>query len=342
MTGADRPPWSVRMAERPGGSPLRLSLVAFVLLASLFAAVEALLGRFTVIAREPHAASDFRIALALVGLVAYLLGAFPAAVRGAERTLRELAPAFLDRARVAEELADATGRRRSQRLARVGTFGVVLFLLVPLATNLTPATWILWHLPPEAIVHRLLLGPLGWLATRLNALMWIESRRLASLGANGLRIDLLDLRPLAALARAGLRHTLIGAGQISFLLIAFLDDQIAPGLPFVLAVGCVANLGLSAAALWLPLRGAHQAILREKSAELERSTLQLRARAEAGAREAPGALADALAWRHHVEAVPDWPIDLPTLRRFVLYLAIPLGSWLGGAVVDLLVERVAR
>jgi hypothetical protein len=97
---------------------------------------------------------------------------------------------------------------------------------------------------------------------------------------------------------------------------------------------------LSAGALWLPLRGAHQAIVREKQGELARSTAQLRARAEAGVREAPGALADALAWRHHVEAVPDWPIDLPTLRRFVLYLAIPLGSWLGGALVDLFVERV--
>jgi hypothetical protein len=81
--------------------------------------------------------------------------------------------------------------------------------------------------------------------------------------------------------------------------------------------------------------------VREKHAELARSTAQLRARAAAGAREAPGSLADALAWRRHVEAVPDWPIDLPTLRRFMLYLAIPLGSWLGGALVDRLVERMA-
>jgi hypothetical protein len=175
---------------------------------------------------------------------------------------------------------------------------------------------------------------------RLNALMWIESRRLAGLGASALRIDLLDLRPLEPLARTGLRHTLTYAGQIFFLLIAFLGGEIAPGLPFVLGAGSAANVVLSAAALWLSLRGAHQAIVREKRAELARSTAQLRARAEAGVREAPGALADALAWRQHVEGVPDWPIDLPTLRRFALYLAIPLGSWLGGALVDLLVERV--
>jgi hypothetical protein len=84
----------------------------------------------------------------------------------------------------------------------------------------------------------------------------------------------------------------------------------------------------------------HEAIVREKRAELERSAAQLRARAAGGPREAPGSLADALAWRAHVASVPDWPLDVPTLRRFVLYLAIPLGSWLGGALVDLLVERV--
>lgn len=333
-------PWSLRQAERPGGSPLRLSLAAFVLLFGAFVVLEALFGRFEVMAREPRAASDFRIALAMIGLVAYLLGAFPTVVRGAERTLRELAAAFRDPAEATAALADVTGGVRSRRLRWIGGIGAASFLLVPFATDLTAAAYDVTRLPPEPIVHRLLLAPLGWLATRLNTLMWMESRRLAALGAGTLRIDLLDLHPLAPLARAGLRHTLIYAGQISFLLIAFLGGEIAPGLPFVLGAGSAVNLALSAAALWLPLRGAHQAIVREKRAELARSTAQLRARAEAGVREAPGALADALAWRHHVEGVPDWPIDLPTLRRFGLYLAIPLGSWLGGALVDLLVERV--
>jgi hypothetical protein len=337
---AERAPWSVRMAERAAGSPVRLSLTAFVLLAIVLVAIEAALGRFAVFPREPHALSDFRIALALIGLVAYLLGAFPAAVRGAERTLRELAPAFRD-PHLAVAPGEVTGRRETRALRRLGALGALGFLLVPLATNLTPETYLPWLLPPEAILHRLLLVPLGWLAVRLNALMWIESRRFAALGRDALAIDLLDLRPLAPLARLGLRHTLIGAGQISFLLIAFLDDDVAPGLPFVLAVGVIGNLVVSAAALWLPLRGVHEAIVREKRAELARSTAQLRARAEGGVREAPGALADALAWRACVESVPDWPLDVPTLRRFVLYLAIPLGSWLGGAVVDLLVERVA-
>ena len=44
-----------------------------------------------------------------------------------------------------------------------------------------------------------------------------------------------------------------------------------------------------------------------------------------------GALA---AYRQSVESVREWPFDTPTLLRFLLYLALPLGSWLGGAIVE--------
>lgn len=30
----------------------------------------------------------------------------------------------------------------------------------------------------------------------------------------------------------------------------------------------------------------------------------------------------------------EWPFDAPTLARFLLYVAIPLGSWIGGALVE--------
>jgi hypothetical protein len=35
-----------------------------------------------------------------------------------------------------------------------------------------------------------------------------------------------------------------------------------------------------------------------------------------------------------------WPIDAPTLRRFALYLAIPFGSWFGGALVERMVDAL--
>jgi hypothetical protein len=32
--------------------------------------------------------------------------------------------------------------------------------------------------------------------------------------------------------------------------------------------------------------------------------------------------------------VREWPFDAPTLARFLLYVAIPLGSWIGGALAE--------
>jgi hypothetical protein len=51
--------------------------------------------------------------------------------------------------------------------------------------------------------------------------------------------------------------------------------------------------------------------------------------AEAGAKM-PGLLA----YMEKIESVREWPFDAPTLTRFFLYVAIPLGSWVGGALVE--------
>ena len=51
--------------------------------------------------------------------------------------------------------------------------------------------------------------------------------------------------------------------------------------------------------------------------------------AEAGAK-----LPGLLAYKNEIESVREWPFDAPTLTRFFLYVAIPLGSWVGGALVE--------
>jgi len=51
-------------------------------------------------------------------------------------------------------------------------------------------------------------------------------------------------------------------------------------------------------------------------------------------------LSDWIAYRGLIESVREWPVDAPTLRRFALYLAIPLGSWFGGALVERMVDTL--
>ena len=43
-----------------------------------------------------------------------------------------------------------------------------------------------------------------------------------------------------------------------------------------------------------------------------------------------------LAYEARVEGVREWPVDVPTLLRLTLYLALPLVSWIGGAFVAMI------
>jgi hypothetical protein len=47
-----------------------------------------------------------------------------------------------------------------------------------------------------------------------------------------------------------------------------------------------------------------------------------------------------VAWAGYVRDLSTSPFNQATRVRFLLYLALPLGSWLGGALVDWLVERL--
>lgn len=53
-------------------------------------------------------------------------------------------------------------------------------------------------------------------------------------------------------------------------------------------------------------------------------------------------LAVLLALEARVESVREWPLDLSTVVRFAFYLALPLGSWLGGALVERGLDLVTR
>ena len=47
-----------------------------------------------------------------------------------------------------------------------------------------------------------------------------------------------------------------------------------------------------------------------------------------------------LALRAQIEQARDWPWDVSTLLRFTLYVAIGVGSWLWGALVERFVDAV--
>ncbi len=94
----------------------------------------------------------------------------------------------------------------------------------------------------------------------------------------------------------------------------------------------------------LTMRGARDAIRAAKGREL--GALNRAIRGEDGAlaetllarRSPPPGLADLIAYRALIDGVREWPFDASAVARFLLYLGIPLGSWLGGALVERLLD----
>ena len=341
-------PLTQRLAETPPWSPLRLAIALAIALYMLFFAIEARFGRLPIVfgngtsARDIAAQVDFRLTVVMVLIVAYLPAAYVVGVRGARRAVEELRP-FLNAGGDAAPLVAVAGRFDPARLRRAGLIGVALTFLIPLWTDRTLSAWAVWNLAVEPVFQRPLLILVGWFAGRFLYSVGAESRRLSAIGRDQLRVDLLDLRSFAPLTRQGLRHALLVVGLISILTL-YLYDSDKPGLfPVVLVANGVA-LVAAATALLLPLRGARQAIVAAKRRELdwcEEALRRARGALESGP-PTPGAVGDLVAWRGVVEAVPEWPLDALTLRRFVLYLGLPLGSWLGGALVERIVDIVLQ
>lgn len=148
--------------------------------------------------------------------------------------------------------------------------------------------------------------------------------------------DLFDRTWLAPFASQGLLCALL------WLVIPALFAFNLGDAPFVLVFlpltsGCVA---IGVAALWLPTSGVRHRLVEARRIELSRVHAALRgdrdaARALAvGRREPEPSLVDLLAYERFLQGLPTTPFDQANRIRFGLYLALPLGSWLGGALVE--------
>jgi hypothetical protein len=338
-------PWLQRVAETPPWSPWRLAVAMAAGLLALFLAIELVFDRFPIVlgdAPTPWAEQvvvNFRIALVMVLLVAYLPAAFADGARGARAAMEALlrgAPAELD------ALRDEVGRYDAAGLRRAGWIGIAVAIAIPFWIDREIDAWMVWDLATEPLAQRAMILAIGWLGARFLYAATTDARRLSRAGER-VRVDLLDLRAFAPLTRQALRYALLFVGLLSIIAIYGYDYD-KPGLMGVVVISVVLLIGAAATALLAPLRGARRAIQAAKRAELDWCEGEIR-RARAALEDGDASarsLADLLAWRHLVHGVAEWPLDAPTLRRFVLYLAIPLGSWLGGALVERVVDGVLR
>ena len=167
------------------------------------------------------------------------------------------------------------------------------------------------------------------------------TRCFAALSRELVSVDLLDVRALAPIARRGHRSVLTWALYSSIVSLFWLGGNTAArsnGLLLVLI------LGFATSAYFVPLVGIRKRIRAAKHAELERLRDEIRSeRTVAVAAAIPGAeqsprLGNLITYYQLIEHTRDWPIDATNLLRIVLYLILGLGSWLGGALVERLLD----
>ena len=188
------------------------------------------------------------------------------------------------------------------------------------------------------------LGPIWtWIVGMLVAFMGgiltyriiVDAHTFARLARSLPAVDLLDRESLLPFARQGLRSAVPGVIFVTFFSLNLGDVGFQFASGWIMAAVLVQN----AAVLVLPMRGVHDRLRAAKRNEIARVNAAIRGEPGAlsgsplGSRDRL-ALADLLAWRAYVEAVPEWPIDVSTLSRSVLYVIIPLLGWVGAALVQ--------
>ena len=170
------------------------------------------------------------------------------------------------------------------------------------------------------------------------------SRQFSAIAAALPDVDLLDRRWLAPFTNQALFMALLWLLVPALWAVNLVDD------PFLLVVPAITLVcaAVGSAALLLPTRGVRRRLAEAKERELAAVHAALRGDAAAlegsllaRRPERPG-VADLVAWARYVADLSTSPFTQASRLRFLLYLALPLGSWLGGALVDWLVERLLR
>jgi len=339
-SGASPRLFTLRLYERSPLSPAWLGVVLALAYLATLAALSLVTGRYfeLSLAEALHWARPGwwteLVNAVLLGLGPTLL---VVSLRGAERDVRDLAPVLGSPSAVEAALE----RVARLRVARMRMVGAVLVVAAIAYTLLDPGLWSSRQRPPVSDPFFL------WTAARHGLLAWIWSRAMyadvsgsrafAGIAASLREIELLDLRPLTPFARRGVRSVLfwmLGASLFSLF-------WAAPDAGQTNVVSFAVFVSVAAAALLFPLLAIRRRIRAAKDEVLARLRAEIRADQGAllsgGSAAAPAAsrLPALFAAEARTASVRELPLDASTLVRFVLYAGLGLGSWLGGALVEL-------
>jgi len=279
-----------------------------------------------------------RMAFVISVLAGYVLSASRYLVRGALADFDALRP------HLHCDAERAGAWRRSLEAvdgARARWIGALFFLLSPAVMISTegaqiflPGNWnfgVAWSLFVNGLMFWL-TGRAGYLCVQHA----VAFRRLAQRLSEA---DLLEREPFLLIGRRGMRLALFWAGAASIQAFLLANPNFLVAMVSTLALTLATGAGVFA----IPILGAHRVLLAARNAELKR--LREGIRSERGVLLGAGAaerLPALLALEARVMQVSTWPFDASMRARTVLLILLPLGSWIGGALVERLLEAALR
>jgi hypothetical protein len=270
----------------------------------------------------------------------YLPAAQAVARRGVVRDLAELRPQLRGNDAEINALSDrATGLpgpiARACGLSGLA-FGTLIVFADPSASTGASASLgdprFVWSLGRVMLVV--------WLIARFSVYDFNVTRTYVAMCRSSIDIDLLDIGSLAPFAKRGQRSALTWVLFLSIFSLFWLGDNTAARanvwlLLMVFSMATYAFVG--------PLAALRQGIRAEKHSELERLREEIReARAQTDAAVDSPRLANLVGYYQLIDSAREWPVDAANQLKFIAYLLLGLGSWLGGALVERVLDSAIR
>ena len=165
-----------------------------------------------------------------------------------------------------------------------------------------------------------------------RVLVSIDLRRL---GREHTRVDLFRLDTLLPFGRIGTLHVLIVTITVSLAAFQSLDAELRWfNYSAALAAGIPAGIVL----LLLPMVGIRQNVRRAKRQALETLDDAIENANRDLEPDALRYLGDLLRQRESIQHAREWPLDTTAFSRIAIYFVIPPIAWVGGALVEILIE----
>lgn len=296
-----------------------------------------LIGTFWVTGNLAYERSEWPAALFFSVILAYITPVFHYITRRTEEAFDALTPQLDVSGESRARMRAGISEKSRAWLAVNTSFGTALWLLQSwLLTGSVEAMGraITQDLTTFAVVISPLLVWL-FMTCALHAL--VDNARLFRALTRKVSIDPLDTRALTPFGSMAVSSTLVVIGSQAAFPILWLGPETDPWTTIPGLIGTtVPLLYLFVAPVW-PI---HVALRAAKHSELDRVQMEINIKRgelpmDADDREA---IAPLLTYRREITSTPEWPIDLDILTRLGLYLVIVPLTWIGAALIEVVVD----